>query len=242
MESYRDFLNRIGYRQRELMIGAGAFLPDRSRLFPKVGEDNRFRPFYGDTVVFDLRDEEKTALDAVCSRLYRAAPCCFCEPLDARTFHMTLHDFSAGTDPVEMAPFCDENERKLTELLRRMAVPATEIRMKTDYIINMVGTSLVLMLVPETEDDWNKLEGFYRLLDPIVTCPYPYLTPHITLAYYNRDGFDKDAASALKRAVYDLNGQESREVILSTERLYYQRFTDMNRYVSVCRLCKQSTK
>ncbi|HCA54214.1 MAG: hypothetical protein II735_05060 [Clostridia bacterium] len=63
------------------------------------------------------------------------------------------------------------------------------------------------------------------------------LYPHITLAYYNYNGFSKATADRLRQVVFDLN-QTGFDVILDTRRLYYQKFTDMNTYYNVFPLAK----
>ena len=62
--------------------------------------------------------------------------------------------------------------------------------MKTNYVINMIHTSLVLALCPAVEKEWDNLARLYDLINQVKVCGYPYLTPHITLAYYNYNGFD----------------------------------------------------
>ena len=54
MESYQDFIKRISsFEKQELPLGIDAFVPN-SAMRDKVKPDNSFRPFYGDTVVFDM--------------------------------------------------------------------------------------------------------------------------------------------------------------------------------------------
>ena len=53
METYKDFLERISYQYPELLLEEGDFKPDK-RVYEKVDPDNSFKPFFGDTVVFDL--------------------------------------------------------------------------------------------------------------------------------------------------------------------------------------------
>ena len=66
-----------------------------------------------------------------------------------------------------------------------------------------------------------------------MTLPYP-MTPHITLAYYRKDGFSHEYAEKLTKQIAALNRQPI-EITLQTERLYYQHFQSMNSYQN--RLC-----
>lgn len=233
MECFDDFLKRISYQQAELQLGDGLFKPDK-RVYEKVNQDNGFKPFYGDTIVFDLDSRVKSKIAGIIDRLYKTAPECFCERIKADTIHMTLHDLSASDALENVAAEVFDNEVKLLHVLRENPQKPMTIKMKTNFIINMVSTSLVLALKPENETEWNKLQRLYDLIDQVKVCKYPYLTPHITLAYFNCNGFDEKSADKLKSAVLELN-KNSFGMALKTDSLYYQKFISMNDYVSVFR-------
>jgi hypothetical protein len=99
----------------------------------------------------------------------------------------------------------------------------------------MVNTSLVLGLVPIDEGEHQKLMELYGIADEVKRAQYP-LTPHITLGYYSIHGFDEKVAKELETIVRRLNRKDSMEILLDTDKLYYQRFTSMNRYENVVRL------
>lgn len=231
MENYRDFIKRISYQKAELQIGKSHFDPDE-RVYEKVNRSNGFKPFYGDTVVFDLDRRTKAKIAGIIDRLYEIAPECFCEKIKEETIHMTLHDLSASDKLENVASEAFDNEVKLLRVLKDNPQKPVTIKMKTNFIINMVSTSLVLALVPENEAEWNKLQQLYDLINQVKVCPYPFLTPHITLAYFNYNGFDASSADKLKAKVYELN-QNRFDVTLQTNKLYYQKFVSMNDYYSV---------
>lgn len=233
MECFDDFLKRISYQQAELQLGDGLFKPD-NRVYEKVNQDNAFKPFYGDTVVFDLDSRVKNKIAGIIDRLYKTAPECFCERIKADTIHMTLHDLSASDTLENVATEVFDNEVKLLSVLKENPQKPMTIKMKTNFIINMVSTSLVQALVPADEVEWNKLQVLYELINRVKVCPYPFLTPHITLAYFNYNGFDASSADKLKAKVYELN-QNRFDITLKTDSLYYQKFISMNDYVPIFR-------
>ena len=148
METYREFLNRINsFERRELVLESQFFLPNRSVLV-KVDESNHFSGFYGDTVVFGLDHDTKKKVSDIVDRLYRSVPACFCEKLVADTFHMTLHDLSNAPVLSDIATEVFENEMRLIETLKTQPVKLQTIKMKTNYVIDMMHTSLVLALYP----------------------------------------------------------------------------------------------
>lgn len=234
MESCNDFLKRISYQQSELQIGDGYFNPD-GRVYEKVNPDNTFKPFYGDTVVFDFYSRTKTRIFKIIERLYKSVPECFCQMLDKSTLHMTLHDLSASYNLDSISSGVFQNEIKLLQIIKDNPQKPQTIKMKTNFVINMVSTSLVLALVPADEAEWDKLQTFYDLINEVKICPYPYLTPHITLAYFNYNGFDECSVQKLKEVVNEVN-KESFEITLSTKKLVYQKFTSMNEYISIFNL------
>ncbi|MDO5297304.1 MAG: ligT like phosphoesterase [bacterium] len=230
METFESFLDRTAYQQPRLLIAPGYFTPDE-RVKHKVKPDNSFRAFFGDTTVFDLDDDAKNQISALQNALYEQIPECFCAKLSPATLHMTLHDLSASSKLEEIAPEVFANEIKLLTIIRSQLLSAQTIRMKSNCIFNCVDTSLVLALRPENAGEWHKLQKLYEAIEQVKACPYP-LTPHITLAYYNYNGFSAAAAEKLSSVIYELNQQDF-AVTLNTKKLYYQKFTDMNAYFKI---------
>ncbi len=229
MESYQEFLDRINsFEKREVFFGHDYFHGNPS-IAQKVNHENKFQAFYGDTVVFNLDDKTKEKLAGIVEQLYAQVSECFCERLVSNTFHMTLHDLSNNPILHEIAAEVFENELKVVEIMKK--IKSQKIKMKTKYIFNMVGTSLVLGLYPASEEDYMKLMELYERFNEVKWLNYP-LTPHITLAYYSLYGFHPESARKLETMVYELNDLEM-EIELSTENLYYQKFITMNDYINI---------
>lgn len=228
METYQEFLNRInGFEHSELYLGDDGFSPNPS-VWKKVQDDHKFSPFYGDTTVFDLSASEKECINQIVNALYNAAPDCFGERLIDSTFHMTLHDLSNSPNLQEVSDRMRENEHTLRNLLMENPVPAQTISMKSKAVFNMVNTAIVLGLYPEDEQEFTKLMTLYELVNGVQTLSYS-LTPHITLAYFNRSSFGGETSQKLKQTVRTLN-ENSYSFQLDTTRLFYQHFTNMNSY------------
>lgn len=234
METYQEFLNRIdSFEKSEIWFGDHYFHGNPS-IAQKVDENNRFRPFYGDTVVFNLDAAVKETLSNYVEQIYQTAPECFCEKLVSNTFHMTLHDLSNSAVLQDVAAEVFENELKTIEKIQE--IKNTEnIKMKSKYIFNMVGTSLVLGLYPADEKEYQKLMELYELFNDVKRLNYP-LTPHITLGYYNVYGFDTNSARKLEELVCKLNSEAEMEIELEMKNLYYQKFCSMNDYINIINL------
>lgn len=176
----------------------------------KVHPDNSFCDFYGDTVVFDLEEEDKTWLAALVQKLYDEVPACFAEAFPVSSYHMTLYDLSSGSRLTSgsrlssLIPELESNRQKLKEQLAARSLFSPKIKMRSSFIFNMVDTSLVMGLVPDREVDYVNLMSLYRLVDGVMPLPYPF-TPHVTLAYYNANGFSAEEARKLKKLVAELN-------------------------------------
>ncbi len=229
MESYQEFLQRItAFEKEEIYLGDDCFAANPS-LSAKVTSEGKFRDFYGDTVVFNLDSDIKNKLSEMTQMLHQNAPECFSEALINDTFHMTLHDLSNSPELGCIAQEIFFNELKAAKLFKK--VKNQKIHMKTKYIFNMVNTSIVLGLYPADENEYLKLMNLYYMFDNIKALPYPF-TPHITLAYFNPDGFGKDSMTRLKDTVCRLN-KSNFDIKLDTRQLFYQKFTNMNSYVSI---------
>ena len=233
MESYSDFIKRISWQGSEFGADDAFFQPD-GRVYQKVKQDNHFKKFYGDTVVFDLEKKTKKKVFEIIEKLYDTVPECFSEKLNESTIHMTLHDLSASDNLDNAGSQSFNNEIKLLEVLRNNPIKPQTIEMRTNFVINMIHTSIVLALVPADESEWNKLAQLFDAIDSVKRLDYK-LTPHITLAYYNFNGFDAGTVQKLKEVVRLLN-KESFEITLNTNKLVYQKFTSMNDYVSIFNL------
>ena len=96
MERYEDFLMRVSaFEVAEIDLGKSYFR-GRASLGDKIDGENRLKPFYGDTVVFDLDEAVKNRISHIVDKLYSAAGDCLAERLSGSTLHMTLHDLSNG--------------------------------------------------------------------------------------------------------------------------------------------------
>ncbi len=237
METYAEFLARINsFEHMPIDFGDGHFDGSPS-IAHKVAKDNTFKNFYGDTVVFGLGDAVKSKLSEYVDELYRAAPECFCERLVSHTFHVTLHDLSNFAVLSDIAEELFFNELKIVEIMSAVKkYKDVKIKMKSNNIFNMVDTSIVLGLYPASEADYRTMMDLYKIIDGVKTLSYP-LTPHITLAYYNINGFDESSAKNLITAVNKLNTKPI-EIDISVNDLVYQKFTSMNNYIDIISLAK----
>lgn len=96
----------------------------------------------------------------------------------------------------------------------------------------MVNTSLVLGVYPASEADYRRLADLYCIFDEVKKLDYPF-TPHITLAYYNVNGFDTRSAEILENTVNRLN---ENQLEFELDDLYYQKFKSMNGYADIIKL------
>lgn len=233
-ESLESFVDRIfSFEKLEFSFGTDVFSPNAS-VRNKVGDDRSFKTFIGDTVVFELKDEDKKILyDRYVKPFYEEVPECFAEKLREDTLHMTLHDLNAtnNVDDVKTLSEIFRTELKVKALIDKLKLSSYTIKMSTTCVFNMVNTSLVLGLVPKEEEDYEKLMYLYSKIEAIHKLPYPF-TPHITLAYFNQNTFEGETlkkiecmANYLNKAAYTLE--------LSTDRLFYQKFISMNDYFNI---------
>jgi len=231
--SFKNFLDRIfSFEHSDFSFWGEKFIPSAS-VPKKVNEDGSFKRFIGDTVVFDLDDSQKRFIKThFVDPLYNVAGDCFAEKFHESTLHMTLHDLNSSEyDDYEVLKKMFETEVELAKRLQDVASTPDSIHMVTTCVFNMVNTSLVLGLIPKSDADYHKLMKLYYLVDEVCQLPYP-LTPHITLAYYNRYGFEGEKLRAIERTVNEMNGR-NHEIVLSTSRLYYQKFVSMNEFFNI---------
>ena len=229
METYSEFMDRINsFAVPELGINEHNFTPSES-VKQKVERNGTFKRFYGDTTIFDLTEEERRKLYYFVDFLYSHVPECFGERLAVRTMHMTLHDLSSSNRYEKINHKMHQNQAIIEAAILGEKRLEIEIRMRSNYIINMVNTSLVMCFCPVDEEGYNELMRLYSIMDEAVMLPYRF-TPHVTLAYYNPNGFCYDSAHRLTEYVNALNRHKSVDLVLNTKRLGYYTFDNMNAY------------
>lgn len=195
------------------------------KLTKKANQTGAFLPFYGNTVVFDLDNNTKLALQGLQEKLYRSAGWMLAQKLDPSTFHMTLHDLVNGPERSDaLLQSMEEAKKKALPMLAQWHGQVT-LRMKTTWLFNMVNTSIVLGLAPEEEDTWHRLDEMYTALESVVPLGYA-LTLHITMAYFKPGTYTQYDLNCLRPALHPVG----LEVTLSLEDLSYQEFWDMNHY------------
>ena len=123
------------------------------------------------------------------------------------------------------------NEIIMLKYVRSGKLLKNTIRFESNYLLNMVGVSMVLALKPKTREDYEKLISLYGIVDCVRALPYP-LTPHITLGYFRYEGFSADKCERLCRIVNRLN-KTKLDIEVTTDELYYEKFTDMNNYYKI---------
>ena len=194
-------------------------------LTQKVDGDGNFLPFRGNTAVFLLKDGEKEGLAALREELYAAAPEMLSARLGTETFHMTLHDLVNGSGATEenMARTEGKAKRILKEFSGEDPIP-----MRGTWTFNMVNTSIVLGLEPETAEGAERLSAMYRALESAVPLGYA-LTPHITLAYFRPGVYGAAQLAKLRQALKPADIS----VTLHMDRLALQYFEDMNHYITI---------
>ncbi|MBQ7850778.1 MAG: hypothetical protein IJ343_13720 [Clostridia bacterium] len=205
-------------------------LVTRDSLTAKVGWDGGLRPFFGNTMIYELDDASKLAL---CQRqvlLHHRAGWCLAEPLAPETFHITLHDLINSPEEAAIAADVTRTEAQaltLLEELRREGIPP--IRMVSTHVFSMVNTSLVMGFAPETEADCIALMGLYERLHAVVPIAWG-LTPHATLAYYKPGAYGPETMDALNAAIHEAKRLPPIRLLLEPDRLFHRRFSDMNHY------------
>ena len=206
----------------------------------KVNPDGSYAPFSGSTVVFKPDNNCLRFIQQIQSMLYQKL-----DPSDmlasflpTSTIHMTLHDLISP----EMCTAASEDEYRyeISDSLNKAVAIVEEIRrdytgrkitMVPDRIVNMVSKSLVLLLRPQTEQNYELLEELYHRFDRIQNLPYPLL-PHITLAYYKPGMLD---GTILGEAVdfAQIKPENALVFEFSPNGLTVQRFFDMQNYMDI---------
>lgn len=206
----------------------------------KIHFNGRYAPFPGSTVVFRPGTPCFQTIQLMQRILYYKldGTGMLAEPLPDATIHMTLHDLlspevcasaSAEAYHGEFARSIAQAVDIIADIRKEFA--GRRIAMVPDRIVNMVSKSLVLMLRPQTEQDYELLLELYHRFDGIQTLFYP-LTPHITLAYFRPGPIDGDTLGAAVDCV-QIRPEKAPVFEFFPEGLTAQSFLDMRTYMDI---------
>ena len=236
MSLLSDYEQRTAWKYEPIH---GSF-PTHEGLVRKVNPDGSYAPFSGSTVVFRPGKMCFQIIRLMQRVLYQQLDTSglLAFPLPDAAIHMTLHDLVSP----EMSSADSEEEyyHEVAQSIKRAAVIVGEIRkdyagkkitMVSDRIVNMVSKSLVLMLRPHTEEDYQLLMELYRRFDDIQSLPYP-LTPHITLAYF-RPGMIKGDTLGEAVDFAQIVPEKAPVFEFLPEGLTAQSFLDMQTYLDI---------
>ncbi len=209
-------------------------------LLNKISPDGNYVPFPGSTVVFRPGNQCLQIIQlmqkALCCRLDETGM--LAHPLPASTIHMTLHDLisremCASDSEKDYKQEVEDSISRAVDIVSaiRKDYAGRRIAMVSDRIVNMVSKSLVLMLRPQTEQDYELLLELYHRFDGIQNLPYP-LTPHITLAYFRPGMLDGDTLGAAVDFA-QINPENAPVFEFYPEGLTAQSFLDMQTYRDV---------
>lgn len=228
LESLSAFQARTaGFVSDSLPRGRG-FETNASLPF-KVGADGKMEPFMGNTVVFPLPEHIRWQIGAIQERLHQLCGPALAEPLEASSFHITLHDLLSGTPAQDLSNRIARAREPALTCLKQIAEKGETIRLRSTALFNMVNTSMVLGFAPADETSCARLMTYYELFQEVVPLDYP-LTPHVTVAYFRPGTVAAELTEKLRQVVAEVGQRKKLSLELSTETLEYQLFSDMNHY------------
>ena len=224
-ETLQQYRERTGFMRNS--FAEYGDLRTSDGLMMKVDPAGRFKPFYGDTVIFTLPQPMIHWLEGIQNELYTACGECLAERIAPETFHITLHDLLNQAEYMPDGVARNRQEAMLVIEEARGLYPYP-IAIRNNCLFSMVSTSIVMGFEPATEYDCTILMTMYERLQQIIPLSYP-LTLHVTLAYYKPGEYDDDMLFKLRDAVRHV-GREQRKWHLDIKDLYYATFESMAQY------------
>lgn len=229
IETLEEFRHRTREFSRNSLSVGGDFWTN-SNLTNKVDEQGKLKEYCGNTMVFLLDDGCMDQLKDIQRNLYQNCARMLADSLRCDTFHITLHDLVNGMRSEKLSDEMEKSEQSALQLLAKIKeADPQKIKMRSTFLFNMVNTSVVLGFEPADEKSCRSLMKLYEVFQDVVYLTYP-LTPHITMAYYKPGKYVTEDLEALQKTIEYVDRLTKVELELNTEKLVYQRFTDMNHY------------
>jgi len=196
-----------------------------SKVIPSSGE---LAPFYGNTIVYELDAEVIAELDEITDSLYEEFAASLCTRISPDTYHLTLHDLHSSPQLPKVAANVFTDTPRALQLVDRARIVGP-IAMRCTCVFNLVNTSIVVGLLPITDEDCERLAQARALFDEIT--PAGLFTPHITLAYYRPDAPQELNPEKLRQLLAELSTEiDGLLVALHPGRLQLWQFASMANY------------
>ena len=230
MENLNEFHARVDGFQQNSLPQSGP-LVTKPLLVEKVAADGSLRPFFGNTMIFDLPQEVQLTIARMQLLLHHRCGWMLAHPLPPHTLHMTLHDLLNGVDAAALAePVSRTGEAAKAILREQRAARQKPIRLTSTLAFNMTCGSIALGFAPDTEADCATLMGMHARYQDVVALNYP-LTPHVTLAYFRPGIYGPEEVAQLAEALACINSLEKVRITVDADCLHYYTFENMNTYI-----------
>jgi hypothetical protein len=230
---YTDYCQTVKREQQSALehLGHNWIVPES--LKAKVFEDGTLKPFFGDTIVSTLTLETSQQIKTIQDSLYQQNGI-FATKLDYRQFHVTIHDLNNGNQRKEiedkMTESCVAYRQIFTQLADyfRQYPEQAIIELKGTNVFPCLNISLLLGLIPASDQDFRILLNVHNLFNEVVSLDY-WLRPHITLAYFRPIKLTQPEIKNLSSLLAKHNPPQF-QIQLDLKQLAYQIFEDMNHY------------
>ena len=230
MENLYEFHARVDGFQRDSLPHEGQLIT-KPLLVEKVAPDGGLRPFFGNTMIFDLPQHIQLEIARMSLILHHRCGWMLAHPLTPFTLHMTLHDLLNGVDEAALRePVLRTGEQAKAILSQQRAADVPPIQLTATLAFNMTCGSVCLGFAPDTEDDCARLMAMHAAYQDVVALNYP-LTPHVTLAYFKPGTYGPEEVAQLAEALREINALPKVRISVDAECLHYYTFEDMNTYI-----------
>jgi hypothetical protein len=230
---YTDYCQTVKREQQSALehLGHNWIVPES--LKAKVFEDGTLKPFFGDTIVSTLTLETSQQIKTIQDSLYQQNGI-FATKLDYRQFHVTIHDLNNGNQRKEIEDkmtescvACRQIFTQLADYFRQYPEQAI-IKLEGTNVFPCLNISLLLGLIPASDQDFRILLNVHNLFNEVVSLDY-WLRPHITLAYFRPIKLSQPEIRNLSYLLAKHNPPQF-QIQLDLKQLAYQIFEDMNHY------------
>lgn len=210
-------------------------------LAKKVAQDGTLKPFFGDTIVVNVSQNDRQKLLPAQQKMADHADL-WPQSLAPETMHMTVHDLSNGANPQQLCQKMADNQQHVTALFSHMNAYFAEfpelstLTMKQTAVYPCLNISLLVGLMPASERDFKVLMNFYNLFDAIAPLDY-WPRFHITLSYFKPQVYQATEIKRLGTLLTEMN-QDPVTFTFDLKQAIYQHFEDMNTYRDQHILCK----
>ncbi|KLO23812.1 hypothetical protein X275_01610 [Marinitoga sp. 1197] len=197
----------------------------------KVNLEGKYIRFIGNTILIFIEQNDIKIIKEIQKILYSKVGEILALPLNADTFHITIHDLCNSFTYKNVVKCMKETEKNIKKIfIENFCVLKNEIISFKSIGLFHGGSAIGIQFIPANKKDYLLLMNIYNKIEKIFPLN-KILIPHITLGYYKPVDYSIEELKKIKSAIETI--KFNIKINLKIKNLSFEKFYTMNDYSTI---------